>query len=528
MDAASERHSLSQRIRDFPWFVGAWQFDPTVAGMLVTLDRISELSWPDDLWERLTLEDAAPIRFLLVELEKFGLSDDLYIKMNARGKPLTAFETFKALLGERVVEKGWERALDPEARFAIQVDTQWTDFLWELCPAEKSGLKRIDGPFLSFIVHSLACSIARHAASAEKVADDLRSLLNDYESMEAEAFTETYYKELRNHLKLLSGQPGNVDKEDRKEWEFPGSSASTDVSILREVIQTSGPQYRTRLILYAQLRLHETAAAVPRNNLADWRRVVRNVLAHSVVERPEDFVAGIRLLDELANGVESIYEFLASNEIRSGFTAKQVSEEQRKARILVRHPEQQALLHRLEDSYFLLGRISFALDCVDEDPAAEDLDFERLTEVASVIVKEFGNGITPEIRRAFFTIGDGDFFRYWRSWYYAKELPKYCLISDDVDFRDFAEIGHLSREALKSLVLALIGKSCAQLIADYQPAPQTPNWRVRLIRESDLIERATGHYIALDEPGGIVYPIPGIRPHNNAATRTYLEENKIQ
>ena len=52
-----------------------------------------------DLWKRLTVGYASPIRFLLVGLEKFGLSDDLYIKMNARGKPLTAFETFKALVG---------------------------------------------------------------------------------------------------------------------------------------------------------------------------------------------------------------------------------------------------------------------------------------------------------------------------------------------------------------------------------------------------------------------------------------------
>lgn len=525
---APEQDSLSQRIRDYPWFVGAWQFDPTVAGMLVTLDRIAALPWPDDLWKQLTLGDATPIRFLLVELEKFGLSDDLYIKMNARGKPLTEFETFKALLGQRVIDQGWEQDLDLEARFAIRVDTRWTDFFWNLCPAEKSGLKRIDGAFLSFIVHSLACSIARCATVAEKVAKPLQSLLNDYESMEADDFTEMYYGELRDRLERLSEQPGAVVNEVREHWELSDSAAPSDASIMQEVIQASGPQYRTRLILYAQLRLHEAAATVSQTAMSDWRRVVRNVLAHSVVESPEDFVAGIRLLDELAEGLESIHEFLASTKIRSGFSAKQVSEEQRKARLLVRHPDQKPLLHRLEDSSFLRGRISFALDCVNDDQTAVDLDFQRLAEVATVIEGEFENGITDEIRRAFFTIGDGNFFLYWRSWFYAKNLPKYCLISDDVDFRGFAGTDNPSREELKSFVMELIGKSCAQLIADYQPAPKTPNWRIRIIREGDLIERATGHYIALDEPGEVVYPIPGVRPHDNAATREYLEANKIQ
>ena len=35
------------------------------------------------------------------------------------------------------------------------------------------------------------------------------------------------------------------------------------------------------LILYAQLKLHGAALASAPENMADWRRVVRNVIAHS-------------------------------------------------------------------------------------------------------------------------------------------------------------------------------------------------------------------------------------------------------
>jgi hypothetical protein len=524
----SAQDALSQRIKDYRWFVGSWEFDPTVAGMLAVLDKISTLEWPDELWKRLALGDASPIRFLLVELEKFGLSDDLYIKMNARGKPLTAFESFKALLGERVGEQRWEHHLDIKAQFAIRIDTQWTDFFWRLCPTEKSGLKRIDEAFLSFIAHSLACSIASHTSAAEKVADDLQNLLNDPEAMEPEHFTESYYLELRNRLEQLSEKSGVMLDEARLHWEFPDSSTPSHKSILEEVIQTRGPQYKRRLILYSQLRLFEAAASISLENMADWKRVVRNVIAHSVAERPENFVAGIRLIDELVEGANSIYEFLASNKIRSGFASRQVEEEQRKARLLVQIPGQKTLLHRLEDMHFLLGRISFALDCVNDDPTSTNFDFAQLADVASVIEREFGKGITPEIRRAFFTIGDGNYFRYWNSTFYTLNLPKYCLIYDDNDFRRFTEPNRPAREALKSFVLKLVGKSCAQLITEYEPARDTPNWRVRLIRESNLIELATAHFIALDEPGEIVYPIPGSRPHNTPKTREYLEKNKIQ
>ena len=36
------------------------------------------------------------IQFYVLNLDDFGLSEELYIKMNARGLPLTPFENFKA------------------------------------------------------------------------------------------------------------------------------------------------------------------------------------------------------------------------------------------------------------------------------------------------------------------------------------------------------------------------------------------------------------------------------------------------
>ena len=519
---------LSHQIRDYAWFVGAWEFDPTVAGMLAVLDRIADQNWPVDLWERLISAEPSPVRFLLVELEKFGLSDDLYIKMNARGKPLTTFECFKAVLGERVNVHKWEHNLALEEQFAIRVDTRWTDFFWQFCPPEESGLKKIDRAFLSFFVHSLVCSMARGDSPAKGITDAVQDLLNDPEQMEAKNFAQPYYEELRARLERLCENPKAVTGEVRRHWEFADEAKSAGKSMIEEVILGRGPQYKPRLILYAQMKLHEAGAQIPEEKQNDWRRVVRNVFANTEIESPESFIGGIRLLDELAKGLESIYDFLAKDPIKSGFASDQMKEEQRKARLLVKHPGQKTLLHRLEDTAFLQGRISFALDYVNDDPKPASFDFVELTAVADVIEHEFGAGITPEIRRAFFTIGDGNFFRYWSSTFYTLNLPKYCLIENYKEFRSFTNPGHPSREALKDFVLTLVGKSCAQLIADYRPTPDTPNWRTRLIRESNLIERATAHYIALDEANGVVYPIIGQRPRNNETTKKYSVDNKIQ
>jgi len=152
------------------WFYSAWKLDPTIQSMLRMLggtkvtnkknedivDGIEELfKCPSECfidgkvycffkryWEKLT-SDNAPVVFYHLPLEDFGLSDDLYIKMNARGKQLTSFENFKAdLIGyitnqaedeslEGSVRAEWKKLIDPESGIPIKIDTDWTDIFWK-------------------------------------------------------------------------------------------------------------------------------------------------------------------------------------------------------------------------------------------------------------------------------------------------------------------------------------------------------------------------------------------------------------
>ena len=81
------------------WFDSEWLLDPSVSGMLTMLECIenNELlnSNLGNLFERITSENKL-ISFYFLPLEEFGLSDYLYIRMNARGKILNEFENFKS------------------------------------------------------------------------------------------------------------------------------------------------------------------------------------------------------------------------------------------------------------------------------------------------------------------------------------------------------------------------------------------------------------------------------------------------
>ena len=142
------------------WFYSAWKQDPTIQSMLRMLggtkiankkgedivDGIEELfqgteqAKYNEYWEFLTSPKKNNIVFYHLPLKDFGLSDDLYIKMNARGKQLTSFENFKAdLIGyitnqaedESLEGAEWRKLLDPKSGIPIKIDTDWTDIFWK-------------------------------------------------------------------------------------------------------------------------------------------------------------------------------------------------------------------------------------------------------------------------------------------------------------------------------------------------------------------------------------------------------------
>ena len=92
-------------ITDQPWYVYPWRQDPTISSMLVMLDAIHERFSPRARRLRRGLGSAVAeddsdgdgaIWFLFLPVVDMDYGEDLYIKMNSRGKPLTTFEVFKA------------------------------------------------------------------------------------------------------------------------------------------------------------------------------------------------------------------------------------------------------------------------------------------------------------------------------------------------------------------------------------------------------------------------------------------------
>ena len=59
-----------------------------------------------------------------------GLTDEIYIKMNSRGKPLTIFEHFKAELERNLRLVDESKGTSFANQIISKIDREWTDLLW--------------------------------------------------------------------------------------------------------------------------------------------------------------------------------------------------------------------------------------------------------------------------------------------------------------------------------------------------------------------------------------------------------------
>ena len=181
--------TISQRIEDAAWFYLFWKHDPTIQAMLVMLDAIEERLKKEseeelrEYWRELTEQNI--ITFHHLNLENVGLTDDLYIKMNARGKALTDFENFKARFEKHI--KGWdEKTKDPTDTFSHKIDTEWTDLFWKY----KNEKSQIDDKMLKFMagiaVNNYASSLTIYEDETE-AGNTLNELQNKKKSSSEEA-----------------------------------------------------------------------------------------------------------------------------------------------------------------------------------------------------------------------------------------------------------------------------------------------------------------------------------------------------
>lgn len=362
-DTPGKVGSVRRLLEDQPWFFLHWRLDPTIQSALTMLDAIHERFGEfEGLYARLVDDEKPAITFHLLPLEHFGLSDDLYIKMNARGKPLTPFETFKARFEELLKElfpSGTRfigsAKLPIPTFFERRMDTQWTDFFWN------NGPKTVDSGALNLawaLVHvSLDPKSASFAADTTSLG---KSSLGASFTLfhERNWLTAKFADHWMDLLEAWSADGIGLAAQ------LPDGRYLNEAALFRKASEEPHSLTYFQLIQFAALvaYLSYNRGPVQKNALHQWMRVITNLAANSDIERPEEFrrsLAGVqqllpegnRILDRLAEGKLDV----------SGFATHQLREEELKARLILANDGWIRRIECAEVHGYFSGQIDFLL-----------------------------------------------------------------------------------------------------------------------------------------------------------------------
>jgi hypothetical protein len=172
--------SLIKQIKNESKYLNSYDDDPTIQSMLIVLDEIHKMFWNvSRIWDKLTNEKA--IIFYYLDLDKFGLTDDLYIKMNSRGKSLTRYEIFKSAF-EKYLEEKHPLFKDEISK---KLDVEWTNMLWE----EKC---EIDSGFLNLFKNIFIINYYRNSSLPRPIDDADKSFEEMLPTMEDISFFKNF------------------------------------------------------------------------------------------------------------------------------------------------------------------------------------------------------------------------------------------------------------------------------------------------------------------------------------------------
>ena len=344
----------SVAVCDCSWFFEAWKHDPTVSGMLNTLDTIHELLKDKEIneeryWQ--LLKNGA-VTFYWLDLEEHHLTDELYLKMNARGKQLSKFENFKASLVKRINDEQWESKEKVKETFSYKMDTAYTDLFWQYREEDKTI---IDEEAMNFFA---GMAMIAHALRDKSDHERIEYLYYNPLHVTASDFSKEDFKLITKFLDLYSNSKPEDFYIDTPLWD-KDFKADRGKTFFKVFVKDNKSFYKQRVFFYAVSYLFiKVDDEVERK---EFVRVVRNIIENASINSAETFAGAIKLMRELLDGSLDIYDYLSKTAIQSKFASYQVAQEIDKAKRIVTNPEWKGAIWEAEDHSMFKGDIGFLL-----------------------------------------------------------------------------------------------------------------------------------------------------------------------
>ena len=392
-------------IKDQPWYRQSYNADATITAMLGTLRTIKGLVALEErvaLWERLRHQRALTFDVIDIKGEEFRLTDELYIKMNARGKQLTSFECYKADLTQALrklddLGKPWpykKGQLSYADYFAFKVDNEWLDLFYN------GGIDGLDERMYGFIQNIAKLCFFLDPENAKKnvnaftysdgvnvflIPDNAKrliSILDLFERIQAKQPLRDFFATLTPSIRF--------SEEGRKEDPAP-------VDLFRESCDKNA-SVNLVLLLALSHYMEKYQLVEATEELQDYLRVLRNLLWGERQLDKMRYESNVRInslltywswieslasQEQVLDAVKSSGEVFLKKKKENGKETKSKSKLHQRVDFILRYPELKPLIGELEDHPLLAGQLGiFDLDLDANEFKRQAEAFKQIFDVA--------------------------------------------------------------------------------------------------------------------------------------------------
>lgn len=368
------------------WFTSKYSYDPTIQAMLNMLNAIAK----EQHKQPVSFDLLESLQFRSFDIGAYELTDELYIKMNRRGKQLESIENLKADFVGYLKKIGHDFS-KPDS-YDRKLDHEWADMAWGRRENEDFDIR-----YLRLFNRYFYNLWIIDNPPGEKEKNSTPEYLNLH-------FTGTDYRGFEAYEKILSAKENRIEHMVRF-FNFLASDRGIQYSnylrnpwrdkeqklVYPYLLDVERLSMLDRIALYA-LMLYVDNASDEDLQISEhyeaWMRVVWNLIADPKLRSYQAQRRYMLLLAQLAPYSTTIESFLISTDIEkigissTGDEKARLKLEQDKLRYIERYPNRREALHRAERIPCLQGQVGFLLGIEGDDD-----HFSKIVELTEKNIK---------------------------------------------------------------------------------------------------------------------------------------------
>ena len=402
------KHKIISSIGTFGT-VSDFENDPTIKAMLNMMDLIyDKIKDKDSQILKSYIDNLNNITFSIFNMGEYNLGEELYIKMNARGKQLSKYENLKAYIES-------DLNLKDHYDLLASIDNLWSDYFFDIKNKDK-----FDNRGLSFLYYS---ALFFHIDSNISNKNLIKYLDSNIEIIDHSFFSilKSYknIKFLNNAIEVLCKHKDILN-----------------VKIFDNIKLSIKDICYFYAFLFFMKKLNIENFSIndfDKNIFNDYYRVCRHFIENHRLDKPEHIKSFYDLFTDLSNGYDDIYKYLSNKSKSSSFHTEIYELEKRKSKLILESRKGgdnwEDILNKTSDNNFLVGWVGFLLD-FSKNEDKEDFDkftkYTNLTiEIIYKIIKE--DGFLNLFQRTLLIFEDYGF--YYTNYYYGN-IPQTNIYRD--------------------------------------------------------------------------------------------------